>query len=297
MPPLLSPNVLLLGDGADPEFDSVVTFLRGSVPHARIQEAADLPAARRGRPISALLPDLVVVCQSWSNQFSAAEIRDLLTWLPLARIVCCYGAWCDSDGRTCDHWPLAVRVAAIDGPYLLSAELAAFHRANANSARSPVKIHGADDPVPTQRPLLPWTASRTEIYQSRFPVCAMSNRPIDGLRIGVLSPDRAWRQMMEHFLTTSGGVISRVGEDNSEDTQISALFYDADPSDPRQIAELIDLKTRSHDLYVVAAIGFLRVDLDERLRRAGADATWAKLSPLTQLIELLQPHYHPQPGR
>ncbi|MCY2963177.1 MAG: hypothetical protein NT069_05900 [Planctomycetota bacterium] len=297
MPPLLSPNVLLLGNSADPEFDPVVTFLRGSVPHARIQEAADLPAARHGRPVGAPLPDVVVVCQSWSDQFSSAEIRELLAWLPLARIICCYGAWCDSDGRTREHWPLAVRVAAVDGPNLLSAELAEFQRAKASSARSPVKIHRADDPVPAQRPLLPWTASRTEIYQSRFPVSAMSNRPIEGLRIGVLSPDRAWRQMMERFLMTSGGVISHVGEDHSGDTHQTTLLYDADPADPPQIAELIDLKTRSHDLFVVAAIGFPRVDLDERLRRAGADATWAKLSPLTQLIERLQPHYHPQPGR
>ncbi len=29
---------------------------------------------------------------------------------PLARLVCCYGPWCASDGRTRDIWPLAVRV-------------------------------------------------------------------------------------------------------------------------------------------------------------------------------------------
>jgi hypothetical protein len=28
----------------------------------------------------------------------------------LARLICCYGPWCASDGRTRDVWPLSIRV-------------------------------------------------------------------------------------------------------------------------------------------------------------------------------------------
>jgi hypothetical protein len=56
--------------------------------------------------------DLVVVCQHWPDEYTAAEVRSLLAAFPLARLVCCYGSWCSSDGRTRDVWPLAVRVPA-----------------------------------------------------------------------------------------------------------------------------------------------------------------------------------------
>lgn len=55
-------------------------------------------------------PDLVIVCQSWPDEFSAEEVSAVLGRWPLAQWVCCYGAWCDSDGRTRTIWPISVRV-------------------------------------------------------------------------------------------------------------------------------------------------------------------------------------------
>ena len=55
-------------------------------------------------------PDLVIVCQHWPDEFSEHEIHRLLARYPLARVICCYGPWCRSDGRRRDLWPFAVRV-------------------------------------------------------------------------------------------------------------------------------------------------------------------------------------------
>lgn len=55
-------------------------------------------------------PDVVIVCQSWPDEFSAAEVAMSLGRWPLALWVCCYGAWCASDGRTRSIWPISVRV-------------------------------------------------------------------------------------------------------------------------------------------------------------------------------------------
>ena len=55
-------------------------------------------------------PDLVIVCQSWPDEFSASEVTLALCRWPLALWVCCYGAWCASDGRTRSIWPISVRV-------------------------------------------------------------------------------------------------------------------------------------------------------------------------------------------
>jgi hypothetical protein len=55
-------------------------------------------------------PDLVIVCQSWPDEFPASEVSAALGRWPLALWVCCYGAWCDSDGRTRTIWPISVRI-------------------------------------------------------------------------------------------------------------------------------------------------------------------------------------------
>jgi hypothetical protein len=57
-------------------------------------------------------PDLVIVCQQWPDEYTTAEVRELLGAFPLARLICCYGHWCASDGRTRDVWPLSSRVPA-----------------------------------------------------------------------------------------------------------------------------------------------------------------------------------------
>src|SRR5258708_1025798 len=52
-------------------------------------------------------PELIVVFQSWSDQYSASEVDELLAFAPLARVVVCYGAWCESDGRNRQIWPMS----------------------------------------------------------------------------------------------------------------------------------------------------------------------------------------------
>jgi hypothetical protein len=57
-------------------------------------------------------PNLVIICQLWPEEYTATEVRQLLGAFPLARLICCYGHWCASDGRTRDVWPLSIRVPA-----------------------------------------------------------------------------------------------------------------------------------------------------------------------------------------
>jgi hypothetical protein len=95
-----------------------------------------------------LAADLIVVCQSWSDEYTAREVTALLSAAPLARLLCVYGRWCDSDGRTRNIWPLAVRVPAVEFEARLQREINV--------------LEGRDAP-------LPLTATRTEIFavQSR----------------------------------------------------------------------------------------------------------------------------------
>jgi hypothetical protein len=68
-------------------------------------------------------PDLVTICQLWPDEYTAAEVRQLLGAFPLARLICCYGPWCSSDGRTRDVWPLSIRVPAAFAAQRIALEL------------------------------------------------------------------------------------------------------------------------------------------------------------------------------
>ena len=58
-------------------------------------------------------PDLILICEQHPDEYRAAEVARLLTDSPLARIVCAYGPWCVSAGRTRNIWPLPLRVPTV----------------------------------------------------------------------------------------------------------------------------------------------------------------------------------------
>lgn len=108
------PNILVIGNANRSEFTSVREWLREVGSAANVQFAMSLEVPRDicagGSGPSAMCPDLVIVCQSWPDEFSTAEVTHALGRWPLALWVCCYGAWCASDGRTRAVWPISVRV-------------------------------------------------------------------------------------------------------------------------------------------------------------------------------------------
>ena len=99
------PQILVVGDTERAEFAPIRDWLQ--------LVESDSRTTRRARLVAdALEPDLVIVCQSWPDEFSATEVTSALGRWPLSLWVVCYGAWCASDGRTRTIWPLSVRVPA-----------------------------------------------------------------------------------------------------------------------------------------------------------------------------------------
>ena len=54
---------------------------------------------------------MVVVLQAFSDEYSAADAGELIGRMLFGRVLCCYGPWCISDGRTHDIWPVVARVS------------------------------------------------------------------------------------------------------------------------------------------------------------------------------------------
>ncbi|MBT5017669.1 hypothetical protein OAF42_01710 [Planctomicrobium sp.] len=55
-------------------------------------------------------PEFILVLQHWSDEYTQTQVDELLNRFPLSRVVCCYGPWCQSDQRTRQIWPAALRV-------------------------------------------------------------------------------------------------------------------------------------------------------------------------------------------
>jgi len=252
-------NLLLLGDPGLDEFQPVAAFLRRHV-FAASKTAVEFSELRQLVGHDGWYPDLVIVLQTWPDQFSEAEIHELITRCPLARIICCFGPWCDSDGRTRSIWPLAVRVPVAAARTRIAKEVALLR-----------------NPLSASRPL-PLTASRGEIFDFDFGRTASAALP--SITAVVISPDRRWRGMLQTAIETRGCRIAAAGTAGPPEV----VLYDADPWDPRQEAALRSTREAHPQATLVACAGFPRFDLDASLRRAGADRVWFKLAPLDELV-------------
>lgn len=68
-------------------------------------------------------PQLILILQHWPDEFSEAEVQALFAMFPLTRIICCYGPWCQSDGRNRKYWPASVRVPLSEVTFRIDAEV------------------------------------------------------------------------------------------------------------------------------------------------------------------------------
>jgi hypothetical protein len=267
--------VLLLGDVENAQTRALAHTVRNAVPPGRLREAAELETARQVVGASDWFPDLVVVLQTWSDEFSTEEVLELMALAPLARVVCAYGPWCDSDGRNRAIWPHAVRVPVAEASARIVAELASLRfRKNAHSAardRTPW-------PIITD---LPCTASRAEVFAASCDQGFSSRgspRPV-----AIVSPDRPLTQMLAQALRQSGGQI--VDIDGA--TGPAAIVWDADPWNRDRAAELGAARRRWPNATVIAAVALPHPALERELCDSGADGVWFKLAPTARLLALL----------
>jgi hypothetical protein len=254
-------NVLILGDSRPDEFQPALELVRRHVEALSLRTAADLPAFRQ--ITDGWFPDFVVVLQAWPDQYSADEVYSLFSCFPLARCVCCFGPWCDSDGRTRSIWPLAVRVPAAAFASRFQKELRLM--ANGRDARPP----------------LPWTASRTESFEFDFDLPPAHDPSARG--VSLISPDRRFCNMLAAAVEAAG---FHVLESHITD-QPAAIVFDADPWDSDRATALAIVRSAHRRSQLVACVGFQRPHVDAELRRGGVDGVWFKLAPLSELVEYL----------
>jgi hypothetical protein len=109
MPETKQPVVLLIGEFQSPQFrgalsDGQPADMLKSVDCHRVKL---LPDAISEIANGELIPDLVISYQSIPDEYSAADIDQLIGMLPLSRFVVAFSPWCESIGRTEQRWPSA----------------------------------------------------------------------------------------------------------------------------------------------------------------------------------------------
>ncbi len=193
-------------------------------------------------------PDLIVVLQSWPNGFSANEAIELLAFAPLARVVVCYGAWCESDGRNFNIWPPSIRVPVW-------------------AARSRIELEWRLIQAPILQQVLPWSASREEIFAARQPTIIPLLPP---QKVIIDTPDQAFRQYVIERLNEAGHSVC-----NDEP---SVLMFDVDPWGSSRIAVLKSLRLQHPHATVFALANLVQPPLVNQLLGYGVEKVLPKIA-------------------
>jgi hypothetical protein len=241
------PTVLVLGETHRAEMRPVVEWLEKNLAPISRRIAVREFATATSKFAADECPDLIVVLQSWSNEYSVRDVNDLLGFAPLARLVVCYGAWCESDGRNHNCWPLSVRVPVW-------------------AARSRIEQEWELIKDPGDRQPLPWSASREEVFAADHPVIQASADP---QRFLVDSPDDACRQFLGELLTSAGHTVTR--------TQPGAIAFDLDPWGTARMDALQMLRAEHPRAKFVGLANMVLPELVTEVRELGIETVWSKL--------------------
>jgi hypothetical protein len=252
-------HILVLGDSTTAEMRPITETLPQSAAGSAIemQIIPDLDAALRFAIDRNWQPDLTIVCQSWPDEFTPSAVSRLLAAFPLARLVCCFGVWCESDGRNRTIWPLSVRIPA---------------------RCAQTRIHNELAVLTGVRAALPLTAARDEIFE--FDRNAESELPPAApMPIRIHSPDRELRAWLQAMLRGHGYRTAASTETPA------AVVWDVDPWNSETEAALL---AAGGTLPIVALMGFARSEDVAALADCGVAAVIAKLAPQADLLRALE---------
>ena len=135
-------------------------------------------------------PEFVVILQNWPDEFSHADVGMFLGRWPLARWICCYGPWCESDGRTRNAWPLAVRTPRSQALERLVREAAVVRR---------------------KSPPLPVTASREEAFARDYRTelsDSIAPPALPAVNLQIVTSDRVYGESLRVLLQHTGLTVN-----------------------------------------------------------------------------------------
>lgn len=179
-------RVALIGESGRREFRDLVTWLCGHEQIRITDEFSDLETALQN-PARFEDTQMTIVLQSYSDQYAGPAIDQLIGITLFQRLLCCYGPWCESDGRNRTLWPDALRIPVRLAQSVVELELPGV---------------GAEaDPIPP-------TAARDEIFAHRLIETSADTRlAFDDLNVAVVGPDPVIRHTVAATIKELGARI------------------------------------------------------------------------------------------
>lgn len=236
---------LAIGDCSSAQLAAALAALERAMPTCHLPA---LPEATARDWSEAGPPELLVLLQSHSEQFSEAELLRLRQSMPLTPVVAVLGPWC--DGETRSGRPLAAvrRIAWHEWPDRLERELLAWKQGTAGAWSQPATL--SDE----EWLLQPDATSLRNHESSRLIAIRSSNRP--------------WSRCLADGLRRFGHSATVLVEREPTDIHRFAALVDdlilpADPCclapdyrawQPRPIVALADFP-RPHDFRIVQGLG------------------------------------------
>ena len=259
-------NLLIVGQTDRAETSPFSERLRASLQPAASREFRDLATSLHQLESESWIPDLVVVIQSWPDEFSRRDVERLVTFAPLARIVVCYGAWCESDGRNQGVWPVAVRIS--------------LHSAATRLEREWRLLHNQPGVEP-----LALSASRDEVFAVDHP--ALLHSAISR-RVMVVSPDPAYRQYLEELVSDAGHVVETDSGEAAKSQIPPVVLFDADPWNEDRHVELCRLRNEGPLRRIIALQNLPQTDVETKLLVAGVAEVLPKLGDQQRLLRAVE---------
>lgn len=272
MPETSQPIVLLIGECQSPQFRNALSDGPSNdvLKSTRVHRVQSLPDAISLVGNGEVVPNLVVSYQGIPDEYSAAEIDQLIGMLPLSRFVVAFSPWCESIGRTEQHWPSAWSVPLAHA-----------------AARIRFELHE----LTADKPPLLATTSRDEAFRTLAAGCLEDASSIGrGLSAKVISADIATKECFEQVLASVG---FDVNDDALPDLYVVAAAF-IDESQLRLVKEIYDSETclrgfdSNSDAVVVLVTSDMATPGDRiRLLEAGATAVISQLRFAEDLVDHL----------
>jgi hypothetical protein len=201
--------------------------------------------------------EFAVVWQSWSDEFPPTEIVALMAALPLCRIVCVTGPWCEADLRTRRAWPPALATPWWQaGPRLLR-ELEAA-RTRSGSA-------------------LPWTASREEVWLHEQQLGEPMR--LTGQTVAISVSDAAMAEMLQAALVSAGANLAESSAD-----VVDFILIDVDPWNTDRSAAVRQFVQEAAPSTVLGLTAWPTADLSLATRSCGVTGLISKLSFMAAVL-------------
>ncbi len=268
----MSPQLMVTGDLARAEAAELQAWILQAIPQDNWQHFHTLADGLRILEKAIWIPDVVVFIQSWPDEYSRQEIDHLGRLAPLARWLVGYGSWCESDGRTRDIWPLAVRVPLRSAVTRLQREWQGLCE-------------------PSDFPLL-MSASREETFAADHPFIEPQ---APASHVIVCSPDGEYRRYLVELLLLNGQAATTGEQYGASPSSACILIqeppvilFDLDPWGEERRSALRDVQAVHLHARILGLMNLTSPEEIAQLREIGVDVIFPKLGDQQRILEQLQ---------